>query len=412
MAGRPRVTDQVRAPEPAPADLEADLPTHQLLVAVAAAGLPGAPAMPTLPTRPARWRSLVAQAERQRILGLLVDVADRLLPPEDDRHRELVDLHRHWCTHDLRLERLLVRAAGRLDAEGIDVVVLKGPALAHTCYPDPSMRLFADVDLLVRSGRVRSAAAALGDELGASAELPELRPGFDDRFGKEVMLRTAPGPSTPDGVEIDLHRTLIAGALGLTIPLDELFIGTGSLVVGGRAVPVLGPVPRLLAACYQASISDHPPRLSAARDLAQLVHATPPPIDELLAAAARWRATAVVTDALIRTWRTLQLPDHPWVDEWLARAAPTRLERLLLAAHLAPGHVYWRQAAALLVLPGVEARWRYLSAIAAPQARYLEERTSSRAGHARRSWRSLSRPVREPAVRVARRLRRTIRPLT
>ncbi|MGZ4759801.1 MAG: nucleotidyltransferase family protein, partial [Acidimicrobiales bacterium] len=314
-----------------------------VLRAVAAHGLPGAPPLPPLPREPARWRELVALAERQRVLGLLVAAADDGgLAPDDPRRADLLDLHRHWCAHDLRLERMLVQVADRLDADHIDFVVLKGPALAHGRYPDPSLRLFADLDLLVRSGQVTAAATAIGDVLDATPELPELRVGFDDRFGKEVMLRTAATTSAPGGFEIDLHRTLIAGALGLTIPLGSLFSTTATLALGGHELPVLDRVPTMLAACYQASISDSPPRLASARDLAQIVFDDPPPVDDLRAAARRWRATAVVTDALTRTWRTLGLPPEPFVERWLALARPTRLERLLLRAHLAPGYVYWR----------------------------------------------------------------------
>ncbi len=144
-----------------------------------------------------------------------------------------------------------------------------------------------------------------------------------------------------------------------TIALDPLFAETATLTLGGRPLPTLGPVPTLLAACYQASISDNPPRLAAACDLAQIVTHDPPPIDEVLAEARRWRATAVVTDAFARTWRTLDLPPDPFVERWTAEARATPLERLLLQAHLAPGYVYWRHLAALLVLPGFEPRVRY-----------------------------------------------------
>jgi len=384
----------------------------EVLRAVAAHGLPGAPSVPPLPDAGSPWRELVALAERQRVLGLLVAVAaGGALPADDPRLVELLELHRHWCAHDLRLEALLVTAADRLAADDIDLIVLKGPALAHTHYPHPSLRLFGDLDLLVRSGQVATASAALRDELDATTALPELRPGFDDRFGKEVLLRTSPTAAAPDGFEIDLHRTVVAGALGLTIPLDDLFRDTGTLELGGRSLLTLGTVPMLLAACYQASISDNPPRLAATRDLAQLVSDTPVTVDELIVAARRWRATAVVSAAFTRTWGTLDLPPHPLVQQWLATARPSRLERLLLAAHVAPGYVYWRHLAALLVLPGFEARVRYLSAVVAPQASYLEGRTSSLSAHARRSWRSLSRPWRDPLVRAGRRIRRRVRPL-
>ena len=34
-----------------------------------------------------------------------------------------------------------------------------------------------------------------------------------------------------DGLELDLHRTFVEGALGLTIPLEELFVGTATVSI-------------------------------------------------------------------------------------------------------------------------------------------------------------------------------------
>ena len=50
---------------------------------------------------------------------------------------------------------MLLRALEVLAAAGIPSRVLKGVALAHTAYPQPELRVFGDVDLLVPSARRR-----------------------------------------------------------------------------------------------------------------------------------------------------------------------------------------------------------------------------------------------------------------
>jgi len=272
--------------------------------------------------------------------------------------------------------------------------------------------LFADIDLLVPSGRLHDATRVLGAGLGAASALPELRPGFDERFGKEALLNTAPAPGAPRGFEIDVHRTLVGGALGLVIPLDELFDQPGSVTIGGRLLPTLGLIPGFLAACQQATIADVPPRLSAARDVVQMLQSGLLDLDDTVAAAGRWQARAVMAEAINWAWPTLgppdrpDRPDRPAIVAWAASYRPTRRERLLLASHRTTGYVYWRQLAAVLVLPGIEPRARYLAATLAPQSSYLDGRHWTFLAHVHLAWRALSRPVREPAVRAGRRLRR------
>ena len=50
----------------------------------------------------------------------------------------------------VQLERVLLETVAELDALGAEFRVLKGTAVAHLDYPDPSWRGFGDIDLLVR----------------------------------------------------------------------------------------------------------------------------------------------------------------------------------------------------------------------------------------------------------------------
>ncbi len=65
------------------------------------------------------------------------------------------------AARSLRAGRQIQTAVDALEAAGILSVLLKGPALARTVYPDPALRQSSDIDLLVRPGDVLAAEAVL-----------------------------------------------------------------------------------------------------------------------------------------------------------------------------------------------------------------------------------------------------------
>jgi hypothetical protein len=94
--------------------------------------------------------SLLGFISRHRISGLAVAAlqADWLqLPPEYER--DLLARHREAMVGALAIERRLLTVADAFDDAGVQFLVLKGPAIAHSIYPDPSWREFGDLDLLV-----------------------------------------------------------------------------------------------------------------------------------------------------------------------------------------------------------------------------------------------------------------------
>jgi hypothetical protein len=325
------------------------------------------------------------EVAHERIEGLLAAaVASGDLAIEPEQREQVRRAARGRARVDLGLERELISTARVLARAGVSFRVLKGLAWAHTAYPDPSWRGSGDVDLLVANDDWYPAIRALENE-GASRVLPEIQPGFDRRFGKDATLRSE------RGWEIDLHRLLAFGPYGLWADQAQLLVRSAWATIGGSTLPVLDAEAAFVHACYNLVLADDPPRLIAARDVAQMVLSVQPDPDGVHDLAHRWRAVPVVVRALslsekmlrVRLWN--QPLARPFLPAGIGSAA-----RMLMATYRGPGRGYSSQAAGLVALPRTVERMTYLHALARPQRAYLEARGLSRAGHLwrgiRRSW--------------------------
>ncbi len=85
--------------------------------------------------------------------------------PEDCRPPEEVmawlnRVYLYAAARTMRAGRQIQTVVDALEGAGIPSVLLKGPALARTVYPDPALRQSVDIDLLVRPGDVLAAEGA------------------------------------------------------------------------------------------------------------------------------------------------------------------------------------------------------------------------------------------------------------
>jgi hypothetical protein len=353
------------------------------LRAIAAHRLPTNLRLPTT-IEPDDFATLLSQSESHRVLGLLGAAArDGALELDDEQQEELELRYRAWLTHALRVEALVLTATRTLDKAGIDSRVLKGVALAHTAYDDPSDRVFGDADVLVPGSELSRAARVLTDELEGERAQPELTPGFDDRFGKEVLVRIG-------SLELDVHRTFVEGGYGMTVQLDDLFAPPYRFPLAAVELESLAMPQRLLHACYAAAFGDSPPRLMSLRDVAQVVRREQPNLIDVLLMARSWRCEAVVAHAITTTWDTLGLTFGSPLVDWARNYRPSRTERLLLAAHQGSARAFTRPLAAIWLLPGFTDRIAYVRSIALPQRSYLEARGLSAGSHVQRAWRRLT----------------------
>jgi Uncharacterised nucleotidyltransferase len=335
--------------------------------AVARYGLDGAEPPPEVADED--WSLALATLAEEKILGIACAAAnDGWLPLGEDHYDELVGRQREamaWC---LGLERRLLQLADAFDSVGLDFVVLKGPAVAHTVYPDPSWRTFNDLDLLVRTSQWRVALRMLEDGFGWPRRLPEPRRGFDERFGKAAVF------TTQTGQQIDLHRNLAQGPFCVWIDTDELFERTMMSAVGGTVLKRLDATAMFVHTCIHAILGDPRPRLLQCRDI---VETAAGPVDQqaLSAIVPAWRLGSVVERAGVEASLLDGGSTRRRIGLYPSGAAERRAFAAYTAGKRSSGEV---TLATIRAIPGLRAKARYMRDLAFPGREFAHIRGAGR----------------------------------
>ncbi len=134
-------------------------------------------------------------AHRHGLVGLL-DVSDVVDPAE------LSAIQARLAARGAVMRRHLGRLVERLGEAGVKVAVVKGPDLADRVYPDPAMRYFTDLDLVVPPSDLDRALDVI-DADPACVGIPPKGPQADKR---DIVFRD------PTGVRftVDLHWDLFS----------------------------------------------------------------------------------------------------------------------------------------------------------------------------------------------------------
>jgi membrane-associated phospholipid phosphatase len=364
------------------------------LLPIAGYGLPSVRAdLPAQPLGESEWDALVAAAERNRLTGLLLAaVRDGALPTTAAQAGRIRALHRGKLLRVMALEQELIGIIERLSDAGIDSRVLKGSACANLDYPDPALRSFIDVDLLLRPEDIDRAVALLADA-GYHRTLAEPRPGFDRRYDKGLTM------ITPSGFELDLHRTFVLGPWGMRVDLPGLWTEYQEYSLGGHPLRALSAPNRFMHACYHAALGDWPLRLGSLRDIAEIVGRMGPEHARLRSLAESWGVEAVVAAAVADTDRLLGTEIDPELSSWAANYRPRERDLRWLALHTHEDKTFAAQAIATLrELPSWRDKLAYTRALVRPDTEYTADRHSSavaRFGYALREIRK-GRGLRRP----------------
>lgn len=330
------------------------------------------------------WDAVESLAVAERVAPLLYHSArrHRFLPDK------LLDLCRQIYTETglqnaLRLNELAPLLSG-LSAAGIDVILLKGAALAERVYGNIALRPMCDIDMLVRKADVRQALALLQDagyRVGGSEVAPETKLEFEN----EVLLQN---PDRPDWV-VELHWSLFDSPYYQAyLPEDVLWAAAEPVVIEGSAVHVLSPEHEFLHLCGHLMLHHRGVGLLWWNDVAECLHHYDGRLD--------WDEALSNAEAL-NLVKPLQSVLPVVADVWLAPVPPdvsARVEAMvpardeirafesMTAEYRPPGR---RLLADLHGIPDWGARLRFLYRNLFPSAAYMDERYE----------------IRHPALRVA-----------
>jgi hypothetical protein len=145
------------------------------------------------------------------------------------------------CNH---LARCAAEIVDAFASSSVPAIAIKGPTLALAAYGNVAMRVFGDLDFMVRSEDLPHAAAAL-ERLGYSS--PAYRADVvASGFFPDVSLDF----SRQDSV-VDLHWRLSANYFPFAPTGEQIWSRTGEIDLLGRHVRILGPADSILfQACH------------------------------------------------------------------------------------------------------------------------------------------------------------------
>ncbi|MGI9121106.1 MAG: nucleotidyltransferase family protein [Acidimicrobiales bacterium] len=340
--------------------------TPPLAAAVAAHGLPsGVRSLPDRPLPAHQWRDVLGDAKDARTIGWLAQaVDDGSFATTEAQAEEAYELHAEAMGLALVLERLLLDVVALLSDAGVDHRVLKGSAVAHLDYPDPALRPFGDVDVLVPAERFDMAVATLL-AAGFVRERPQLRPGFDRRFAKSTTL------TSTEQLPLDLHRTLAAGRFGFALDAGDLFASSSPFRLGGRRLLALAPEERFLHACYHAVLGSPKPPLLALRDIAQMLLTKELDLVGVQRRCTAWQGQAVLARAVVLTWDTFGMVEPSPLLDWSRQYRPDAADRWVLRAHTVGRSGGTQAITAVAAITGVRQKLAFLWALIVPQRAFL-----------------------------------------
>jgi hypothetical protein len=134
-----------------------------------------------------------------------------------------------------------------LEGEGVPAVVIKGAALAAE-YPDPALRPYGDLDLLVPEARLAQAERVLNG-LGYR--------GFTSKGWSVEHHRHLPTMLGEDGrIPVEIHWRLDNPGQTGQLPTQEMWARAWAWSVGGQAALRLDPVDAALHVCCHAVVQN------------------------------------------------------------------------------------------------------------------------------------------------------------
>ena len=320
------------------------------------------------------WKYITESAISHRIAPLLYcnlrKVSDELAPPKI--MKELRETHTVALAHNILAHRGLSEILGALLDLQIEVIVLKGMAPAEMLYPEPALRPFSDVDLLILEDdrhRVAAELSRLGYKL-----LYDYRPGFAQQFGYELCYIKS------NSVSLDLHWHVAGLPYSRYIDVARFWESAVPLNIEGIDVLVLSLEDLLIHLCLHASKESYSMLLWLV-DISETVHRYGEEIDWdlFLEKVEQYRIHSLMRYVLRSVEKLFASAVPAFISERLHRHRSSHSEEWVLDALGDPNIAGVKDdMAAFLALDGIVPKMRYLLGKLLPGRDFMNGRYSDK----------------------------------
>jgi hypothetical protein len=202
------------------------------------------------PTEPADLPALLALARRHRLLPLLErNAAEAGIRISEAEHRELKSETLRTAARNLLLSSILLQVMEAMRARGISALSYKGPVVAVWAYGELGLRVFEDLDVLVRRRDLPLAAGTLRN-LGFRLHHPR---GDSDAPLAVPTEYHFPFWREREGVLVELHCRLAPYYFLGRADAGQNLARVVPASVGFGAFPVLCVEDLLLALCFHGA---------------------------------------------------------------------------------------------------------------------------------------------------------------
>ena len=274
----------------------------------------------------------------------------------------------------MRLERgLLIAIIDQLAEDDIDVVLLKGVALAQLVYGNLALRPMVDIDVLIRREHAEAALKSVG-QLGYERMRPELSPGLEAGFENEILLHHRDRPAH----YLELHWGLFDSNFHHRQVSEEfLWSHTESVSLLGRTVSVLTPEVQLLHLCGHLVLHHHAEGLLWWQDITEVIFAHQSRLvwDRVISYAEEAGLVLSLQRTLPVVAEQWHCPIPPAALAQIMRLRPTTAEREAVDLLTAGGRSATQRLLADLVgLSNRQEQLRFLYHNVFPSTAYMDER--------------------------------------
>jgi Uncharacterised nucleotidyltransferase len=252
------------------------------------------------------WNYVVSEAQRHAVLPLMNQNFQAHFPEMVPKPllSFLNEAARHCQRRNLAFTGELLRLLTLFEKLEIAAIPFKGPSLAIMAYGNISLRMFADLDILIKEKDLDQAR----DALLADGYIPKfaLTPKQERNYQKsECALQLAhPGR----GTVVELHWLLTERYLSINLPIAEFWERSSSARIGQRTIRALAPEDLFLYLCVHGGKHQWE-RLEWLCGVAEVAVANPDMDCHAIAARARaWGIERMLNLALLLAHNLLAMP--------------------------------------------------------------------------------------------------------